>query len=405
VKTYNEEKLRERAGELLPEVVELRRKFHRNPELGMEEYETAREVARYLRDAGLEVQTGVGGTGVVGVLRGSESGRTIALRADMDALSIEEDTGAEYASEIPGKMHACGHDAHTANLMGTARLLSEVTEGGKLLRGNVKFLFQPAEEGPGGAEPMIEDGALESPDVDAVLGLHVNSERETGTILLKEGVLTAATDSAVIDVIGSGGHGAHPQSAVDSVVVAAHVVTALQTVVSREIAPTDSAVVTVGKITGGFRNNVIAPSVQMEATIRSLDPELRTSLRDAVERVVAGVTQSMRADYALEYNFGYPSIHNDEGMTDLVGEVAGQLLGEDAVVYASQPSMGGEDFSYFASEVPGCFFRLGVRDEEKELGVYPAHNPKFDLDESAMEYGMVVMAAAALIYLGKTEDE
>ncbi len=399
MKPYSEDRLRELADGLLPEVINLRRRFHRHPELGMEEYRTAGDVADYLRDVGLDVQTEVGGTGVVGLLRGDEPGRTVALRADMDALPIQEETGAEYASEVAGKMHACGHDAHTANLLGTARILSELTGNGGRLRGNVKFLFQPAEEGPGGAEPMIRDGALDSPPVDAVLGLHVNSERECGEIVVKSGVVTAAADSAIIDVIGSGGHGAHPDKAVDSIVVAAQVVTALQTVVSREVGPTDSAVVTVGRIEGGFRNNVIAPSVRMEATIRSLEPEVRTSLRSAIERIVSGVTGSMRANYEMQYDFGYPSLHNDEEMVGLVGRVTRDLLGEDALVQAREPSMGAEDFSYFASEVPGCFFRLGVRNEEEGLGMYPAHNSRFDLDESALRYGMMVMAASALTYL------
>ena len=384
---------------LLPDVVELRRQFHMQPELGMQEHETAAEVARQLGEYGLEVTTGVGGTGVVGLLRGATPGRTVALRADMDALPIQEETQTEYTSRVPGKMHACGHDAHTANLVGTARLLSELTRDGKQLKGNVKFLFQPAEEGPGGAEPMIQDGALSDPDVDAILGLHVNTDLDVGQIAVKEGVSSASTDSAVITIIGKGGHGAHPDQAVDSVVVAAHVVTALQTIASREVGPTDSVVITVGTIHGGFRNNVIAPKVTMEATVRSLSPEVRESLHERIERVVRGVTGAMQADYEIEYRYGYPSVVNDSEMVKLVDEAGAKILGDDRVIHLSSPSMGGEDFAYFASEVPGCFFRLGVRNSEKGLGVFPGHNPKFDIDESALKYGMAVMTRAALDYL------
>ncbi|MFO8059519.1 MAG: M20 family metallopeptidase, partial [Bacillota bacterium] len=330
---YSVNDIRRRAEKLLPEVVELRRQFHMNPELGMEEFETAGTVAAYLEDLGIEVRTGVGGTGVVGLLRGSAPGRTAALRADMDALPIEEDSGAEYASRVPGKMHACGHDAHTANLLGTARLLAEITSGGENLSGNVKFLFQPAEEGPGGAEPMIADGALGDPDVDAVFGLHVHTDLPTGKIALQEGVSSASADSADITVVGRGGHGAHPEHAVDSVVVAAHVITALQTLVSRETGPTDSAVITVGRINGGFRSNVIAPRVEMAATVRALTPEIRRALPGRIERIVEGVTRAMRADYELEYSFGYPPLENDPEITALVAGVGVRVLGDGGVIH------------------------------------------------------------------------
>ncbi len=381
------------------EVVELRRHFHRNPELGMEEVETAAVVAEYLRALDLDVREGVGGTGVVGLLRGSQEGPTVALRADMDALPMDEDTGAEYASRVPGKMHSCGHDAHTAILLGVARTLVEVTGGGERLRGNVKFLFQPAEEGPGGAEPMLEDGAFRDPGVDAVFGLHVDVEHPTGTIGTRRGVMTAAADEARIRIIGQGGHGAHPHKSVDSVVVAAHVVTALQTVVSREVGPAESAVFTVGRIVGGYRNNIIAPKVEMEATVRSLSHEVREMLPGRIEGIVKGVTEAMRADYALEYIHGYPPLENDPEMADLLVKTGTALLGPENIREVSDPSMGAEDFAYFAAAAPGCFFRLGVRNEDKDLGVYPNHNPKFDLDEDALATGVKVMAGAALAYL------
>ncbi len=386
------------ARDLYDRVVELRRRFHMNPELAMEELQTAAHVTQVLRSEGMEVRTGVGKTGVVGLLRGRRPGPTVALRADMDALPMTEETGAPYASKVSERMHACGHDAHTANLLGVSMLLNQITKGGERLAGNIKFLFQPAEEGSGGARPMIEDGALTDPDVDAVFGLHVSSELPTGTIAVKEGVASASSDTAYIRIVGQGGHGAHPEKTVDSIVVASHFITALQTVVSREIKPNDAAVVSVGRIIGGYRSNIIAPRVELEATVRTLDPEVRASMRERIERILAGTTSAFRADYELDYAYGYPSQHNDEEMVKLVRAAARSVTSSDAETIPD-PSMGAEDFGYFSSEVPGCFFALGVRNETEGLGVYPAHHPCFDIDERALYTGMQVMAQVALDYL------
>ncbi|MFO7941785.1 MAG: amidohydrolase [Bacillota bacterium] len=399
------EDLARRAEEVLPEVIGLRRQFHMNPELGMEEVETAAAVAEYLRSLDLEVVEGVGGTGVVGLLRGAKGGPTVALRADMDALPMDEDTDAEYASQVSGKMHSCGHDAHTACLLGTAKVLATLTDGGENLAGNIKFLFQPAEEGPGGAEPMLADGAFENPAVDAVFGLHVDVNHDVGTVGVRYGVITAAADEVKIEVIGKGGHGAHPDKSVDSVVVASHVVTALQTIVSREISPTESAVITIGKIEGGYRHNIIAPKVQMDATVRSLSQEVRDVLPGRIEGIIDGVTKAMRAEYTIEYDFGYPPLENDPAMVDVVAQTAAAILGDDKVMTIDEPSMGAEDFAYFAQAAPGCFFRLGVKNEEKGLGVHPNHNPKFDLDEDSLAVGMKVMAGSALNYLAANSRE
>ncbi len=399
------EDLARRAEEVLPEVIGLRRQFHMNPELGMEEVETAAAVAEYLRSLDLKVVEGVGGTGVVGLLRGAKGGPTVALRADMDALPMDEDTDAEYASQVSGKMHSCGHDAHTACLLGTAKVLATLTDGGENLAGNIKFLFQPAEEGPGGAEPMLADGAFENPAVDAVFGLHVDVNHDVGTVGVRYGVITAAADEVKIEVIGKGGHGAHPDKSVDSVVVASHVVTALQTIVSREISPTESAVITIGKIEGGYRHNIIAPKVQMDATVRSLSQEVRDVLPGRIEGIIDGVTKAMRAEYTIEYDFGYPPLENDPAMVDVVAQTAAAILGDDKVMTIDEPSMGAEDFAYFAQTAPGCFFRLGVKNEEKGLGIHPNHNPKFDLDEDSLAVGMKVMAGSALNYLAANSRE
>ncbi len=393
--------IRGQAEALSDEVIALRRAFHRNPELGMEEFETAATVAAFLRALGIEVTESVATTGVIGLLRGAQDGPTVALRADMDALPMDEDTGVEYASCVQGKMHSCGHDAHTACLMGTAKALVELTDCGRTLKGNVKFLFQPAEEGPGGAEPMLAEGAFEDPVVDAVFGLHVSVEHAVGTVGSRSGVITAAADEARIEIIGSGGHGAHPHKSVDSVIVAAQALTALQTIVSREVSPADAAVITVGRIEGGYRNNIIAPNVKMETTIRSLSDETRDMLQDRIEGILSGITGAMRADYRLDYQRGYPPLENDREMVDLFFDTASVLLGPSAVLDIPEPSMGAEDFAYFARAVPGCFFRLGVHNAEKGLGVYPNHNPKFDIDEGGLVTGVTVMTGVALAYLSR----
>ena len=365
----------------------------------MEEFQTAAQVAERLRGWGLEVKSGVAGTGVVGVLRGASPGPTVALRADMDALPMQQENDVPYASERPGIMHSCGHDAHTANLLGTAWLLSRATEGGKRLKGNVKFLFQPAEEGPGGAEPMIEAGVLEDPPVDGIFGLHVNTDLPTGTIGVKGDVVSASSDTVFIRIIGRGGHGAHPDKTVDSVVVAAQFVTALQTLVSREVSPTQSLVVTVGKISGGYRSNIIAPHVDLECTVRCLSEAVRKDMPERLERLLRGITEAMRASYTLDYSFGYPSQQNDDAMVDVLLEAVAATEDGPEVSIQTEPSMGAEDFSYFSQRVPGCFFRLGARDDSRGLGQFPGHHPCFDLDESSLAIGMQTLAQAALTFL------
>ena len=390
--------LLQRATELQDQFTEFRRDFHRNPELGMEEERTAKIVADYLNSLGLEVQTGVGGTGVVGVLRGNLPGRTIAIRADMDALTIIEQTNREYSSTIPGKMHACGHDGHTAILMGVAKLLLEVQDQ---LKGNVKFLFQPAEEGPGGALPMINDGALENPVVDAAIGLHLNTTNfKTGEIGVKWGVSSAGTDGIKLTINGSGGHGAHPHKSVDAIIAAGHFITAVQSIASREIDPLGSVVVTIGTINGGYRQNIIADEVVMTGTVRTLDPTVRSSMPERLERILKGICETFRCSYAFTYDHGYPSVVNNDDMSDLVSDVAKDVLGADKFHRIANPSMGGEDFSYFAERVPAAFFSLGAANADKNCA-YPGHHPKYDFDEDAISVGMAVLASAAIAYLNK----
>ena len=339
----------------------------------------------------------VAGTGVVGLLKGRPGGKTIALRADMDALTIPEQTGVEYASTVPGIMHACGHDGHTAILMGTAKLLVEHKD----FTGNIKFLFQPAEEGPGGALPMVEAGVLDNPRVDAAVGLHLGTVKyTTGQIALRDQAVCAAPDTIQITVKGKGGHGAHPHHSVDAIVAAGHIITSLQSIVSREMDPLASAVITIGTINGGYRQNIIADEVIMRGTVRTLDSVVRDSMPERIERIIKGICDSFRCEYALSYEKGYPVLINDTATTEFVQQVASKLLGENNVFKALHPSMGGEDFSYFAEKVPSCFFSLGAMNINKQCD-YPGHHPKFNFDEDAIPVGMALLAENCLDYLKK----
>ena len=383
-----------RAKELGADFVAYRRDFHRHPELGLEEKRTSKIVADFLMQLGIEVQM-VAGTGVVGLIRGSRAGKTIALRADMDALTITEQTGAEYASTVPGVMHACGHDGHTAILMGVAKLLSENRD----FSGNVKLLFQPAEEGPGGALPMVEAGVLANPHVDAAVGLHLGTVKyAAGQIALRDRVVCAAPDTIQITVKGKGGHGAHPHHSVDAIVASGHIITSLQSIVSREMDPLASVVITIGTIHGGYRQNIIADEVVMRGTVRTLDAVVRDGMAERIERIIKGICDSFRCEYELDYERGYPVLLNDAAMTKHVELVATRLLGEGNVFMAPHPSMGGEDFSYFAEKVPSCFFSLGAMNAAKKCD-YPGHHPQFDFDEDAIPVGMALLAEICLGYL------
>ena len=379
---------------LQPSLSETRRTLHQHPELGFQEVRTAALVADRLQALGLEVRAGVAQTGVVGLLRGGRPGRTLLLRADMDGLPIAEATGAPYASRTPGQMHACGHDGHVAMLLGAAACLTERRER---LAGTVKLVFQPAEEGPGGAKPMIEAGVLESPRVDAAFGIHLLNDHPLGTVALRPGPLMAATDRVVVRVVGKGGHGASPHQAVDAVLVAAHVVTALQAISAREVAPTTPVVVTMGTVHGGFRYNVIAPEVELTGTVRSFDAALREALPGRIDRIAKGVAQAFGARADVEYEFGYPATVNDPGMTACVREVAASVVGEAGVV-TPEPFMGGEDMSYFLEAVPGCFAFIGSANAARGLH-HPHHSPLFDFDEAALPIGVQLLVRTAERYL------
>ncbi|EGL81763.1 amidohydrolase [Caldalkalibacillus thermarum TA2.A1] len=311
----------------------------------------------------------------------------------MDALPIDDQKDVSYRSQVPGKAHLCGHDAHTAILLGAAYLLSQNPPA----RGNIKLIFQPAEEGYGGARVMVEEGVLDNPKVESVVGLHVHPTIETGYVSVCPGVCTACSDQFELTIIGKGGHAAHPHLSTDSVTVAAEVITALQQIISRQRDPLSPAVLTIGKVNGGYAKNVIAPSVKLEGTVRLLDPNSRQWVKERIEQVTKGICQAFGASFQLDYQFGYPSVVNDEALLPILEETTRTILGEDRMIMA-KPSMGAEDFSYFAENVPGVFFRLGIRNKEKGI-IYPNHHPLFDIDEDALPLGSAMLAQFALNYL------
>jgi amidohydrolase len=373
--------------ETIARATAIRREIHRHPELGFEEHNTQAIVERELDALGIEHRR-VARTGVVGIVRGALPGKVAGLRADMDALPITEDSGEECASEIAGKMHACGHDSHTAMLLGAARELQESRDA---FAGTAVLLFQPAEEGPGGAQPMIDEGALDDPKVDAVTMLHVDPRLATGTIGITPGPVNAAADEFHLTIRGKGGHGAYPHKAVDVIPCAAATILALQNIAARETDPLASIVVTVGTIEGGYRNNVIADRVFMTGTLRTHDPVLRASAEDKLRRIVEGVAAAYGARAQLEMIFGYPPVVNDG---ELAEAFAAYTREHGFAVERPAPTMGGEDFAYFAQRVPGVMVRLGIYNEAVG-SVHSGHSPQFRLDEGAIPTGIAALVAFA----------
>jgi amidohydrolase len=376
------------------EIVKIRRFLHMNPELGNREVETARLIATRLQPLGLEVRTGVAKTGVVAVLRGGQPGPAVAVRADMDALPIQETTTLPYKSLNPGVMHACGHDVHSSVVLGTALVLNALKDK---VRGTVVFLFQPAEEGApegeeGGADLMVREGALDNPPVGAVFGFHVWPE-SLGTVFFAPGNVTAASDSFTITVKGKSAHGARPQEGVDAVVIAAEIVTALQTIVSRASDPTDPAVLTVGTINGGTRRNIIADRVVLEGTVRTLSETNHKRIRPLMENVVKNITGIYDAGYEFEYKEGNPSVFNNPELAAAMTPTLTRLLGKDKVV-EWKPQMIAEDFAFLARKAPGFYFFLGVKSPGQPAA--PLHSPNFSPDERAIPLAVRILAHLVL---------
>ncbi len=389
---------------VLPEVIKIRRQVHEYPELGFEEVETSKLVANYLKQLGLEVKEGVAKTGVVGLLRSKnpQVTKTLLIRADMDALPVDEETDEPFRSKIPGKMHACGHDSHVAMILGVAKILAKHRDK---LQGHVKFVFQPAEEGPGGARPMVREGVLKNPDVTAAIALHVDSKTPTGKISLKKGYLTASADDIHITIRGPGGHGSAPHLTKDLVLLGAQLVMALHAVPTREVDPLEPIVFTIGRFTAGTRHNIIGDTAQLDATLRTFDDEVRQRVLKRIEEIVESFGRLHDVETSISINpddSGYSAGWNDPELTDIVARAIEQYVSKDAIQWQERPIMGAEDFFEFGlnKTIPTCMIFVGTRNEEKGC-IHSMHSSHFKLDEDCLPIGMKAIAGAALMYLSE----
>ena len=378
-----QEVVREGFGE---KIVALRRDIHREPELGFDTKRTAEKVLGALEGLPLDIQTGVAQNGIVATLEGEAEGSTVGLRADMDALPIHEETGLPFASEIEGKMHACGHDGHTSMLVGAAHALCGMRER---LSGSVRFFFQPAEEGGGGGKVMVEEGVADG--VACIFALHLWPGLPFGTVATKAGPIMAASDAFEMTVKGKGGHGAFPHQTVDAVAMAAQIVTALQTLVAREVDPVEPAVLTVGEIGAGSAFNIVPETARLGGTVRTLNEDVRRRMPERIEQLARGVAGGMRGDAELDYDFSYPVTMNDGGAAQHALAVIGDLFGEDNALELANPSMGGEDFAFFLEKIPGAFIWLGVGEDVSFL-----HTPTFAFDEEILPRGSALLTALAV---------
>jgi amidohydrolase len=370
-------------------IIELRRVLHEHPEIAHKEYETQKILLEYLEPLGLEIKK-IAGTGIVATIKGKGE-KTVALRADMDGLPIREENDIPFKSLNDGFMHACGHDNHMSMVYGAALVLNDMKDK---INGNVKLLFQPAEEEVtiGGAKLMIEEGALEN--VNYILGMHVWPELQEGILGLRSGPFFAAADTIIIEIIGKGGHGAKPNLAVDPIMVSSKVIDALHTISSREIDPLEPFVITIGSIKGGTANNIIPEKVELLGTVRTMEKNTRNGMENRLRRIISGITSSFNASYNLEYIYGYPILVNDPWVTDFMKNVASGIIGENNVVQAKQ-TMGGEDFAYYLEKVPGTFMVLGTYNEK--LGyVHGIHTSRFNINEKILHIGSTIFAEGAV---------
>jgi amidohydrolase len=372
-------------------IVAMRRDLHRHPELSWQESRTAEKVCAYLDDLGIAYRAGVAGTGVVAEIPGGTgTDRFLALRADMDALPIHEETGLPFASEVDGVMHACGHDGHTSILLGAARLLSESKEP---LPASLRLIFQPAEETGNGAKAMIKEGALDK--VAMIFGGHVDRHYDLGEIIVTDGAVNASSDSFAIEIAGKGGHAARPHETTDAIVAGALLVTAIQTIVSREVNPAHPSVVTVGRFDAGTAHNVIAGHARLEGSIRAQDPEVREYLHHSLKRICGAVGELHGAAIDIEIEMGTPPVINPPAIATLSREAAALVVGQDKVKPMAVANMGGEDFAYYMEQVPGCYVRFGTVVPDREP--HPAHSSLFDFDEKTLEIGALYYEALARV--------
>jgi amidohydrolase len=372
----------------LEEITQIRRHLHANPELSTKEAQTAAFISKQLKVWGIEHQTGIAGHGIVALIRGTKPGdRVIALRADMDALPVKETNKVPYASKNPGVMHACGHDVHMASLLGTARILKSIEDE---ISGTVKLIFQPSEEKyPGGALPMIKAGVLENPRPLYIIGQHVFPELEAGKIGLRSGKYMASTDEVHLTITGKGGHAAIPHKVTDPVLIAAHIIVALQQVVSRNAQPTTPSVLSFGRVIADGQANVIPNEVKVTGTMRTFDEEWRIEMQRRITAIAASIAEGMGGRCQVDIHHGYPFVYNDPDVTSKIRKYAESYLGAENVEELDM-RMTAEDFSYFAREIPGCFYRLGVMNQERGINAN-LHASDFDVDESSLETGMGLM--------------
>lgn len=386
------DKILEKSNAIKDWLIKIRREFHMCPELGMKEFKTSEKICNLLDEMGIEYKSAVANTGVVGIIRGKKEGNTVALRADMDALPIDEKNDINYKSKEEGKMHACGHDAHMTILLGAAKILNDMKDN---LSGNVKLFFQPAEETVGGAEKMIEEGVMENPKVDAVFGLHVAPEIPVGKIGIKYDKMNASSDTLVIKIEGESTHGAYPHSGIDSIMIASQVVNSLQTIVSRNINPIESAVISLGTIHGGTQHNIIANSVIMRGTLRTLSPETRKIALSQINKLVEDIPKTFGGRGELVREEGYAPLINHNDMVNVVKNNGYDILGKNNVIEIKEPSLGVEDFAYFLKEAKGAYYRLGCRNEGKEI-VHDGHHNRFNIDEDCLPIGVALQVLNVL---------
>jgi len=377
------------------ELIRDRRHLHAHLELAFEEHQTAAFIAERLRTLGLEVRTGVGRTGVVGILRGNGTDRTVMLRADMDALPIDEENDVEYRSSRPGVMHACGHDGHIAILLAAARALV-----GTRLPGSVVFAFQPSEERiPGGALAMLDDGLMADPKVDAVFGLHLTQMAPVGAVRVRSGPSMASADTFQAEILGRGGHASRPHQAIDPIRIAASVVTALHSIVSREVAPLDAAVITIGTLHAGSVPNVIPPLATFGGSVRAFDQQVRETLARRIDETIVGISRAMGGDARVDYQFGYPTLVNDAAMSSIVESVARDVVGDG--FSTGDLNMASDDMAYFLQRAPGCYFNVGTANEARGLTA-SNHHPRFDIDEDALPLGVEMLVRVVERYFQAT---
>ncbi|MFD2130112.1 M20 family metallopeptidase [Pseudogracilibacillus auburnensis] len=388
-------KIQQSIDNLYSEMVEIRRYLHQYPEVSFQEFKTAQYIADFYEKLNIPYERNVGGNGVIATLKGGKPGKTVALRADFDALAIQDEKDVPYKSKNPGAMHACGHDGHTATLLVLAKVMKEYQED---LVGTILFLHQHAEEEtPGGAKPIVESGALDH--VDAVFGNHLWATTPLGTIQTRNGVFMAGTDRFEITIKGQGGHGAYPHETKDAVVIGAEVVSQLQNIVSRRVDPLKTAVITVGKFAAGNTFNIIADQATLIGTVRYLDTEIQSIVREELERVVKGICLANNAGYELNYGVGYPPVMNHEEETKLVFEASQQVSEVQSAVEVA-PQMGGEDFAHYLNHKPGAFFFTGAKIEGQN---YPHHHPKFDINEKSMPIAAKMLIGAYFAYQEKNK--